>query len=388
MKAFYQMSYEDVVRQCNSQMNGLTNEEVSKQRATYGSNQIEEITSVSPVIIFISQFKDFLVIILMVAAIISAVMGKFESTLVIVAVLILNALLGTVQHVKAEQSLKSLKALSAPSSKVLREGRVMEIPSAEVVVGDILIVEAGDFIAADARLTESNSLQINESALTGESVSVEKQIQPIDKEGVAIGDQVNMIFSSSYVTYGRGKAVVISVGASTEIGRIASLLKSAKEKATPLQENLDNFGKKLALLIIIISSIVFGLSLYRGTPVMDSLMFAISLAVAAIPEALSSIVTIVLALGTRKLAEENVIIRKLHSVESLGSISIICSDKTGTLTQNKMTVQKIFTDHQLIDVNAIDKEKKLQYKLVMAGLLCSDAITTHEKILVTQQRLP
>ena len=306
-------------------------------------------------------------------------MGKFESTLVIFAVLILNALLGTVQHIKAEQSLNSLRALSAPLSKVLREGQLVEIPSAEVVVGDILIVEAGDFIAADARIIESNSLQVSESALTGESVSVQKMGEPIDKNDVAIGDQVNMIFLSSHVTYGRGKAVVTGVGTSTEIGRIASLLKDTKERSTPLQKNLNNFGEKLAILIIIISSIVFGLSLYRGNPIMESLMFAIALAVAAIPEALSSIVTIVLAIGTRKLAEENAIIRKLHSVESLGSVSIICSDKTGTLTQNKMTVQKIFTNNQLIDVNAIDKENNLQYKLVIAGLLCSDAITSHEK---------
>lgn len=379
MKTFYQMSYDAVIKQLNSQTTGLSSEDVSKQRETHGSNLLEESESVSTAIIFLSQFKDFLVIILMVAAAVSAMMGKLESTLVIIAVLIINALLGTIQHVKAEQSLKSLKALSAPSSKVLREGCLIEIPSSEVVVGDILIVEAGDFIAADARIIESNSLQISESALTGESVSVEKVIEPISKDDVAIGDRVNMIFSSSHVTYGRGKAVVTGVGVSTEIGHIASLLKSAQEKATPLQENLDNFGKKLAILIIIISSIVFGLSLYRGAPIMDSLMFAISLAVAAIPEALSSIVTIVLAFGTRKLAEENAIIRKLHSVESLGSISIICSDKTGTLTQNKMTVQKIFTDNKLIDVDAIDKENSLHYKLVMAGLLCSDAITTKEK---------
>ncbi|NNJ33190.1 cation-translocating P-type ATPase [Lacrimispora amygdalina] len=373
------MSYDEVIKQLNSQTTGLSSEDVSKQRETHGSNILEESKSVSTAIIFLSQFKDFLVVILMVAAAVSAMMGKLESTLVIIAVLIINALLGTIQHVKAEQSLKSLKALSAPSSKVLREGCLIEIPSSEVVVGDILIVEAGDFIAADARIIESNSLQVNESALTGESVSVEKVIEPISKDDVAIGDRVNMIFSSSHVTYGRGKAVVTGVGVSTEIGHIASLLKSAQEKATPLQENLDNFGKKLAILIIIISSIVFGLNLYRGAPIMDSLMFAISLAVAAIPEALSSIVTIVLAFGTRKLAEENAIIRKLHSVESLGSISIICSDKTGTLTQNKMTVQKIFTDNKLIDVDAIDKENSLHYKLVMAGLLCSDAITTKEK---------
>ena len=379
MKTYYQLSYDEVLKQLNSQKGGLSNEDIVKQRETHGSNLLEESKSVSTAIIFLSQFKDFLVIILMVAAAVSAMMGKLESTLVIIAVLIINALLGTIQHVKAEQSLKSLKALSAPSSKVLREGCLIEIPSSEVVVGDILIVEAGDFIAADARIIESNSLQISESALTGESVSVEKVIEPISKDDVAIGDRVNMIFSSSHVTYGRGKAVVTGVGVSTEIGHIASLLKSAQEKATPLQENLNNFGKKLAILIIIISSIVFGLSLYRGAPIMDSLMFAISLAVAAIPEALSSIVTIVLAFGTRKLAEENAIIRKLYSVESLGSISIICSDKTGTLTQNKMTVQKIFTDNKLIDVDAIDKENSLHYKLVMAGLLCSDAITTKEK---------
>lgn len=379
MKNFYQMPYQDVIRSCNSNITGLTNEEVSKQLETYGRNQIEESKRVSPVIIFLLQFKDFLVIILMVAAVISAIMGKLESTLVIISVLILNALLGTVQHIKAEQSLKSLKDLSAPSSKVLREGSLTEISSTEVVVGDVLIVEAGDFIAADARIIESISLQVSESALTGESVSVEKITEPIIKDDVAIGDQVNMIFSSSYVTYGRGKAVVTGVGTSTEIGRIAALLKNAKEKATPLQENLDIFGKRLALLILIISGVIFGMSLYRGTPIMDSLMFAISLAVAAIPEALSSIVTIVLALGTRKMAEGNAIIRKLHSVESLGSISIICSDKTGTLTQNKMTVQKIFIDNMLIDVDDINKENRLQNKLVIAGLLCSDAIKTKEK---------
>ena len=378
MKKNYQIPYVEVIERYNTQTTGLSTADLSKRRETYGSNQIEESKSVSPIIIFLSQFKDFLVIILIAAATVSAIMGKLESTFVIIAVLILNALLGTIQHVKAEQSLKSLKALSAPISKVMRDGRLVQIASAEIVVGDILIVEAGDFIAADARIFESNSLQVSESALTGESVSVEKVTDFIEDEDVAIGDQLNMIFSSSHVTYGRGKAVVTGVGATSEIGRIASLLKSAQEKATPLQKNLDNFGKKLALLIVFISSIVFGLSIYRGAPIMDSLMLAISLAVAAIPEALSSIVTIVLALGTRKLAEENAIIRKLHSVESLGSISIICSDKTGTLTQNKMTVQKIFTDHQLIDAHAIDKDNNLQYKLVMAGLLCSDAVTTHE----------
>jgi len=379
VKNFYQLPFENVISYFNSRSTGLNSSEVVKQREMYGMNQLEERKSVSPLIVFLSQFKDFLVIILIVAAVISAMMGKYESTLVIIFVLILNALLGTIQNLKAEQSLKSLKALSAPSAKVLRDGQVLEIPSAEVVVGDILVIEAGDYITADARIIECNSLQVSESALTGESVSVEKNILPIDKEDIAIGDRVNMVFLSSHVTYGRGKAVVVGVGTSTEIGRIATLLKTAKDKATPLQENLDSFGKKLAILIIIISSIIFGLSMYRGIPIMDSLMFAISLAVAAIPEALSSIVTIVLALGTRKLAEENAIIRKLHSVESLGSISIICSDKTGTLTQNKMTVQKLFTNNVLTDVDAVDKTNTLHHKIVLAGLLCSDAITTSEK---------
>lgn len=378
MDKFYQVPHIDVIKACNSKMTGLSREDVFKQREKYGSNQIEENKRVSPIMIFFYQFKDFLVTILIVAAMGSALMGKLESTIVIIAVLFLNALLGTIQHIKAEQSLKSLKALSAPRSKVIRDGGLIEIPSREIVVGDILIIEAGDFIAADARIIECNSLQVNESALTGESVSVEKVTETIDEEDVAIGDQVNMIFSSSHVTYGRGKAVVTGIGANTEIGRIATLLKNTKEKATPLQQNLDKFGKKLAWMIIIVSSIIFGVNMYRRAPIMDSLMLSISLAVAAIPEALSSIVTIVLALGTRKLAEENAIIRKLHSVESLGSISIICSDKTGTLTQNKMTVQKIFSNNQLVDVNEIDKENKLHHKLVMAGLLCSDAVTTHE----------
>jgi len=379
MKTFYQMSPEETKAYFKVQNLGLTKEQVDESIEKFGENKLEEVKPIHPLVIFFSQFKDFLVWILLVAAIVSAVMGKLESTLVIIAVLILNAILGTVQHVKAEQSLNSLKALSSPSAKVMREGKITEIPSAEVVVGDILIVDAGDFIAADGRLIESSSLQLNESALTGESVSVDKMVEPINKVHVALGDQINMLFSSSYVTYGRGKAVVTAVGTMSEIGRIATLLKSAKEKATPLQRNLDQFGKKLALFIILISALVFGMSMYRGTGVMDAMMFAISLAVAAIPEALSSIVTIVLALGTRKLADQNAIIRKLHSVESLGSVSVICSDKTGTLTQNKMKVQHIYTNGELTDVADINKEDKLHYKLVMAGLLCSDAITTADK---------
>lgn len=379
MNKFYQLPYKEVMNEVQTRITGLSQTEVERQREIYGLNQLEEAKKISPVKVFFSQFKDFLVLILIIASVISALMGKFESTIVIIFVLLLNALLGTFQHIKAEQAIKSLKSLSTPTSRVMRDGRVVELPSSEIVVGDIMVIEAGDFIAADARLIESNSLQIIESALTGESVSVDKLSEPIAEDEVAIGDQRNMVFMSSHVTYGRGKAVVTGVGASTEIGRIADLLNSAKEKATPLQENLDRFGKRLALIILLISAFMFAMSLYRGTPIMDALMFAISLAVAAIPEALSSIVTIVLSLGTRKLADENAIIRKLHSVESLGSISIICSDKTGTLTQNKMTVQKIFVDNKITDVEDIRADDKLHIKLLTAGLLCSDAITSEDK---------
>lgn len=379
MNKFYQLPHQEVMNLVQTRTTGLSQTEVERQREIYGRNQLEEAKRISPVKVFFSQFKDFLVLILIIASVISAMMGKFESTIVIIFVLLLNALLGTVQHIKADQAIKSLKSLSAPSSRVMRDGKVVELPSTEIVVGDIMVIEAGDFIAADARLIESNSLQIIESALTGESVSVDKLPEPIAEDEVAIGDQRNMVFMSSHVTYGRGKAVVTGVGASTEIGRIADLLNSAKEKATPLQENLDRFGKRLALIILLISAFMFALSLYRGTPIMDALMFAISLAVAAIPEALSSIVTIVLSLGTRKLADENAIIRKLHSVESLGSISIICSDKTGTLTQNKMTVQKVFVDNKITDVEDLRADVDLHIKLLTAGLLCSDAITSEDK---------
>ncbi|OJV64581.1 MAG: ATPase [Clostridiales bacterium 38-18] len=379
MMRFYKEDINNVIRVCKSNLSGLNEKEVLNNRIEFGLNQLEETKQIPWYIIFINQFKDFLVLLLIIAAFVSAMMGKFESTVVIFAVLILNAVLGTVQHIKAEQSLKSLKALSAPTAKVLRAGIVTQIPSIDVVVGDILIIEAGDFISADARLIEANSLQVGESALTGESTSVDKTIDTINEIEVATADQRNMIFSSSHVTYGRGKAVVTHVGKETEIGKIATLLSTAKEKSTPLQENLDDFGKKLALIILIISSFVFISGIVKGTPIMDALMFAISLAVAAIPEALSSIVTIVLALGTKKIADNNAIIRKLHAVEMLGTISVICSDKTGTLTQNKMTVQSIYTDHLLVKVDDIDISNKLQHQIVLSGLLCSDAVTVQDK---------
>lgn len=379
MDDFYRKTIEEAMEALEVTEKGLSAEEVEKSRQTYGFNELDEGAKKSTFQIFLEQFKDFLVIILIAAAVISAFLGKFESTIVILVVLIINAILGTAQHVKAEQSLRSLKALSSPTAKVLRNGERIEIPSREIAVGDILYLDAGDYVSADGRIIESHSLQVNESSLTGESESVLKVTEKIDQENVGIGDRKNMVFSGSFVTYGRGVVLVTAVGMNTEIGKIANLLENAKEKKTPLQVSLDKFGKKLAVIILIISAIIFAINIFRGSSILDALMFAVSLAVAAIPEALSSIVTIVLALGTQKMAKENAIVRKLHAVESLGSISVICSDKTGTLTQNKMTVQKIFVDDKVIEKDKLDSNEKLQRLLVFMALLCNDAVTTENK---------
>lgn len=379
MKDYFKLSSEEALRELNVSEKGLTDEEVEKRRQQYGYNELAEGKRKNAVQVFFEQFKDFLVIILIVAALISAFLGEIESTIVIMVVIILNAILGTVQHVKAEASLNSLKALSSPTAKVLRNGQKVEIPSREVVVGDILSLDAGDFVSADGRMLENHSLQVNESSLTGESLSVLKDTEAIDKDEVPIGDKKNMVFSGSYVTYGRGVVLITATGMDTEIGKIANLLESAQEKKTPLQASLDDFGKKLAFIIIGIAILIFALDLFRGNDLVDSFMFAVALAVAAIPEALSSIVTIVLAFGTQKMAKENAIVRKLHAVESLGSISVICSDKTGTLTQNKMTVKKVYVDHEVLEHDRLDMEKPLEKRLVLMSLLCNDAVTIEKK---------
>lgn len=379
MSNYYRNKPDEVMKALGVTISGLSTAEVDKKRERYGFNELQEGKRKSTLQVFLEQFKDFLVIILLVAATISAFLGEVESTIVIMVVVVLNAILGTVQQVKAEQSLNSLKSLSSPTTKVLRDGQKVEIPSREVIVGDILTLDAGDFVPADGRIIENYSLQVNESSLTGESLAVVKEIDPIQKEDVPIGDKKNMVFSGSFVTNGRGVVVVTDIGMKTEIGKIANLLESAQEKRTPLQVTLDHFGKRLAVIIIIIALTIFGLDIFRGREIGDSFMFAVSLAVAAIPEALSSIVTIVLAFGTQKMAKENAIIRKLHAVESLGSISVICSDKTGTLTQNKMAVQQLFVDQRVIPHNQLNKENQLEKKLLLMALLCNDSVTMDKK---------
>ncbi|MEO2239184.1 cation-translocating P-type ATPase [Dorea sp. YH-dor226] len=356
----------------------LTSEQARNNQEKYGFNELVEGKKKSVLQIFAEQFKDFLVIILIISAIISGIMGDAESAAVIFVVITINAILGTVQTVKAEQSLKSLKQMSAPEAKVMRDGRLIQIPSREVTIGDEVIIEAGDCIPADGKLSECASLKVDESALTGESIAVEKSLDEAP-EGAALGDQTNMVFSGSFVTYGRGIYEVTEIGMGTEVGKIAGLLKTTSEKKTPLQVNLDDFGKKLSILILIFCGIIFGVNVWQGGSAGDAFLFAIALAVAAIPEALSSIVTIVLSFGTQKMAKEHAIIRKLQAVEGLGSVSIICSDKTGTLTQNRMTVEDYYVDEKRIPTSDLNMDHKNQRLLLKFSMLCNDSTNENEQ---------
>ena len=382
-KEFYGRTGEQTLADMQTSLQGLSEAEAAERLGRYGANALAEEGRRSIVEVFFSQFKDLLVVILIAAAVISMLSGNVESTIVIFAVLILNAVLGTVQHCKAEKSLQSLKAMSSPSAKVIRGGTRMVIPSADVVPGDIVELEAGDMIVADGRILKNYSLKVNESSLTGESEAVEKTEHVISGGGVALGDRKNMVFSGSLVTYGRALMVVTATGMATEIGKIASLMNQTKQRKTPLQISLDDFSRRLAVIILIICAGVFALSLYHAgstsfDAVLDSMMFAVALAVAAIPEALSSIVTIVQAMGTQKMARQNAIIKELKAVETLGAVSVICSDKTGTLTQNKMTPQQLYADGKLIDQQDLDLGNDVQRALFKAALLVNDATTDEE----------
>ena len=374
MTTGYTMTAEEALRGMESSHGGLSSGQAEVRCGQFGENVLQEHAGKKIWQVFLEQFQDLLVLILIVAAAISVLSGSGESAAVIFAVITMNAVLGTIQHEKARKSLESLKKLSAPVAQVLRDGKSQEIPAAKVVPGDIVLLDAGSLVAADGRLLECYNLQVNESSLTGESLPVEKRAGVEDVAGIPLGDQYNMVFAGSLVTGGRGVFVVTATGMETELGKIARLMNMAKEKKTPLQVSLDQFSTHLAALILGICVLVFGLSLYRGTSVLESLMFAVALAVAAIPEALGSIVTIVQAMGTQQMAREHAIIKDLKAVESLGCVSVICSDKTGTLTQNRMTVEQVLVDGRVLQPGQLRLYDPVQRYFLYGAVLDNDAV--------------
>lgn len=381
MNKVYQLSVDEVINQYQSDaVNGLSTKEAKQRLIQNGPNTLIDKKKKTLFFRFISQFKDLLVIILLIAAFISVAINPKEwiDSLVILIVVLINAILGVIQENKAENSLEALKKMSSPSAKVLRDGVVKQIPSQELVVGDIIIFETGDYIPADVRIIEAVNLQVDESALTGESVPVTKMVDVIKQDSIALGDCTNLAFLATYVTYGRGKAIIYAIGMQTEIGKIATKLINPELEPTPLQLRLEQIGKVIAFLCLIVCALVFGLELLSGEEFTQSFMTAVALAVASIPEALATVVTVILAIGVEKMAKHNAIVKKLPAVETLGSASVVCSDKTGTLTENKMTVVRLVNKAGVIkDIKAsLTEEEKMMLSLFA---LCTDAKIVKEQ---------
>lgn len=369
---YYQMEAEEITRRLCTTADGLSEEEAKKRKEKYGANEIKEAKKKGVVRVFLEQFADLLVIILIISALISVLTGNTESAVVIVCVITMNAVLGTVQHFKAEKSLAALQAMSSPTAKVIRNKSVHVIKASEITIGDIVIIEQGDIVPADGRIISCASLMVNESSLTGESGGAEKISEKLIGEDIPLADRKNMVYSGSLVVAGIATYIVTAIAMESELGKIAGLIDTAKRKKTPLQLSLDKFSKQLSIVIPLLSLIVMILYIIRGTPVLDSLMFAVALAVAAIPEALSSIVTIALAIGTGKMARQNAVIKDIKAVEGLGCVSVICSDKTGTLTQNKMTVRQLYSGGDIIPAENGFSSDADMLKTAMA--LCNDAV--------------
>ncbi len=363
---WYQKEIGDVIKEIGSKREGLSPDEAKRRLLRYGLNELMERKKRSPFMMFFDQFKDFMIIVLILAAIISGIIGEPSDTIAIIVIVILNAVIGFVQEYRAEKAMAALKKMAAPSALVMRDGMPSNIPASELVPGDIVILEAGKVVPADMRLIETAQLRIEEAALTGESVPVDKHIEVLHEEHLPLGDRKNMAYKGTFVTYGRGVGIVTDTGMDTEIGKIATMLQEEEEVKTPLQKRLANFGQKLAIAVLVICAIVFGIGVMRGEDPLLMLLTSISLAVAAIPEALPAVVTISLAIGAKKMVRQNALIRKLPAVETLGSVTYICTDKTGTLTLNKMTVEDIWMDGKIFRIKEQTKgsvEEKRSFDL-------------------------
>ena len=377
-KNWFNKEVKDVEAELKTDLeNGLSSKQVEENKAKYGENELQEKKKEPLIKKFIAQFKDFSIIVLIIAAIVSGVVGVaqgegFTDTIIILIVVLLNAVIGVAQESKAEKSLEALRKLSEHAAKVVRDGKEQVIPARELVPGDLVIIETGDYVSADLRIIEAVNLKSQESSLTGESVPVEKSIAAIKGEEIGIGDRVNMLFSSSLITYGRGKAIVVETGMNTEVGKIAGMLNETEKQETPLQRRLNSLGKTLGIAALAICAFIFVLGLLQGKDVISMFMTAVSLAVAVIPEGLVAVSTIVLAIGVQKMVKKNAIVKKLPAVETLGSSTVICSDKTGTLTQNKMTVEKVFCNDVTVDVNKVETTEDFN-KLVYNCMLCNDS---------------
>ena len=377
-KNWFNKEVKDVETELKTDLeNGLNSKQVEENKSKYGENELQEKKKEPLIKKFIAQFKDFSIIVLIIAAIVSGVVGVaqgegFTDTIIILIVVLLNAVIGVAQESKAEKSLEALRKLSEHAAKVVRDGKEQVIPARELVPGDLVIIETGDYVSADLRIIEAVNLKSQESSLTGESVPVEKSIEAIKGEEIGIGDRVNMLFSSSLITYGRGKAIVVETGMNTEVGKIAGILNNTEKQETPLQRRLNSLGKTLGIAALAICAFIFVLGLLQGKDVISMFMTAVSLAVAVIPEGLVAVSTIVLAIGVQKMVKKNAIVKKLPAVETLGSSTVICSDKTGTLTQNKMTVEKVFCNDVTVDVDKVETTEDFN-KLVYNCMLCNDS---------------
>ena len=375
---WYNLTVDETVEKIKTDLDkGLTTEEVEKRREIYGKNALKAKKKKSLLVKFLEQFKDFMIIILIIAAVVSGIIGVKQGegitdTIIIMVVVVANAIIGVAQENKAEKSLEALQKMSSHVAKVLRDGKIEVIQSADLVPGDIVILDTGDYIPADLRITEAINLKVQEAALTGESTSVDKMAAKIEEKEVGIGDRTNLLFSSSLITYGRGKGIVVETGMNTEVGKIATMINESEDTVTPLQIKLNSLGKTLGIVAIIICVIIFVVGTLYGKEPLHMFMSAVSLAVAAIPEGLAAVSTIVLAIGVQRMVKRNAIVKKLPAVETLGSASVICSDKTGTLTQNKMTVMKLYYNSELLDLENV-KNIVPESKLLIEGLmLCND----------------